>query len=201
MMSSQQFCFWHLTAYTPPFLTLQPWRYAFSFCSYFFPKIFFLDETTFQNVCVCFEVFFIWYCFVKCGFLFAHKQFTCKCLSFDAWKDILICICFNLQCHLNGDVRSELFCLSSSVCVCGGGLWKRTVVCINVCLCMFVCVLVWGRKGAVGRKVRKNGIWSSQTNLFLSCFPFIFSLSYLCVFCNSHNIFLIMYLKLWWHGR
>lgn len=63
-------------------------------------------------------------------------------------------------------------------------------MCINLCLCMFVCVLVWGRKGAVGRKVRKNGIWRSQQTYFCHVF-LLFSHSHSYVFSVIPTIYFL----------
>jgi len=96
----------------------------------------------------------------------------------------------NLQCHLFEDVRSELYSLSQCVCVrervCERELW-----CDYVWLCMFVCVLLWGRKGAVGRKVRKKRDTEVANLFFCNVFGFLFSSAHslYCMFCHFHNIY------------
>ncbi len=184
MMSPQQFCFWHLTAYIPLLpspSSLGDMLSVFAHIYIFFLKLsnnIFLDETTFQTCAAILECplsdislssmyFYLPTNSSNVNALTGFTVLAIRCFRIEKafW---FFYIYFKLQCHLFGDVRSELFSLSQCVCV---RLCERELCCDYVWLCMFVCVLVWGRKGAVGRKVRKKRDREVANKLiFLPCF-------------------------------
>lgn len=71
---------------------------------------------------------------------FTVLEFRC----FRIEKTFFFHIYINLQCHLFGDVRSELFSLSQ--CVCVRDFVKENCAVI-MCDCVCLCVFLYGEEG------------------------------------------------------
>lgn len=148
-MSTQQFCFWHLTAYIPLLPSPTSLGCMLSVFAHIFvcPKMILQNISGwnhFSNVCVYFGVFFIWYLFIKYGFVFTHKQLQCKCFNwfYSALELRRYRYIYEFTMSFVRGCKVRII-LSLPVCV-----WERergfvkencgVIMCECVCLCVFL---------------------------------------------------------------